>query len=125
MGLRLDWLNQTDHAIPVKEIQMKVYLDGRKKEPLQFYPLERFARVFTQRALQKTPVKPFALPSKETHTEQIRFISQEVLDIPAGNYAVTIQFKDTSDISYTNRIALGVQSKMKYRRSEEWQEGED
>ena len=125
MGLQLAWQNQTDHPIPIKEIQVRVYLHGRKKDPLRFYPLERFERVPTHQALQKTPVRPFTLPSKETYTERIRFISQEVLDIPAGNYTAVIQVKDTSDISYTNRITLQVQTKIKYRRSEEWPEEEN
>lgn len=124
MGLQLDWHNRTDNPISVKEIQVKVSLHGPNKEPVQFYPLERFAHDPYRRALQKTPVRPFTLPPHETYTEQIRFISQEVLDIPAGNYAVTIQIKDTSDASYTNRITLQVRNKIKYRRSEEWQKEE-
>jgi hypothetical protein len=125
MGLRLEWHNRTDQPIPIKEIQVKMYLRGRKKDPLRFYPLERFARVTSQRGLQKSPVRPFTLPSHAAYTEQIRFISQEILDLPAGNYDVVVQIKDTSDSSYSNGITLPVQGKIKYRRSEEWQETEN
>ena len=99
-----------------------MYLHGQNQEPLQFYPLERFERVLGQRALQKTPVRPFTLPSKEIYSEHIRFLSQEVLDIPPGNYSVDVHIKDTSNTSYTNRTKIQLASKIKYRRSEEWQE---
>jgi hypothetical protein len=122
MGLKLDWHNGTNDPIPIKEVLVRVYLGGRGVEPLRFYPLERFERVFARRGLQKTPVAPFRLPPRETYTEQIRFISQEVLDISPGNYAVDVQLTDADNISYTSRIKIGVESTVKYRRSEEWQE---
>jgi len=122
MGLQIGWTNRTDNPIPIKEIQVRLYPHGRNKEPLRFYPLERFARVIGKMALQKTPVRPFTLPPKETYAEQIRFLSQEVLDIPPGNYTIEVQITDTSDTSYTNRTTIQVRSKIKYRRSEEWQE---
>jgi hypothetical protein len=122
MGLQIGWHNRTDNPIPIKEIQMRVAMRGRSEEPLRFYPLERFVRIPTQRALQKTPVRPFVLPSHETYTEQIRFISQEVLDIPPGNYTVEVQITDTSDTRYSSQTKIQVPSKIKYRRSEEWQD---
>lgn len=122
MGLLIGWHNGTDNPISIQEIQVRVDMRGRNDEPLRFYPLECFARVIGRRAIQKTPIKPFTLPVNETHTEQIRFISQEVLDIPPGNYTVEIQIQDTSETSYTNQTKIQVPSKIKYRRSEEWQE---
>lgn len=122
IGLKIDAHNQTDSPIPIKEIQMRIYLNGRKEQPLRLYPLERYARILSQRALQKTPMRPFTLPAHETYSEQIRFISQEVLDIPAGNYPADLTIKDTSDATYTSQTKLSLQSKIKYRRSEEWNE---
>src|SRR5271167_3025671 len=90
IGLAIDWQNPTPDPIPVKEVQVVVYINGRNEEPLRFYPLERFARVITHRAIQKSPIRPFTLPPKETYGEQIRFISQEILDIPPGSYAVDV-----------------------------------
>lgn len=124
IGLRIDWGNHTKVAIPVKEILLRIYLGGLKHEPLRFYPLERFARVETQRALKKTPVRPFTLPAEEVFSEQIRFLSQEVLDIRPGSYTVEIEVKDTNDVSYTNQLSISLPSKIKYRRSEEWQKDE-
>ena len=124
VGLQLQWLNKTDQSIPIKEIQLRVYLEGRNKDPLQLYPLERFTRLTTRRAFEKSPVRPFALPAGEPYTEQMRFISQEVLDLPAGNYPAEVLIKDTNDVIYTNRITLEVEGKIKYRRSEEWLEEE-
>jgi len=120
IGLQIDWHNQTDQPIPVKEVQVRVYLDGRKGEPLRFYPLERFVRAPSERAFQKKPVRPFTLPSKKVFTEQLRFLSQEVLDIPAGDYGVEIEIKDISDISHTCRTHIQLETKKKYRRDEEW-----
>ena len=40
----------------------------------------------------------------------------------AGSYTVDIQIKDTGDVSYTNRATIRLANKIKYRRSEEWQE---
>ena len=122
MGLQIGWHNRTDNPIPIHEIQVRMYLHGSNKEPLRFYPLERFMRVPAKRAFQKTPVGPFTLPPKEIHVEQIRFISQEVLDIPAGKYTVEVQITDVSDTSYTSRATIDLANKIKYRRSEEWQE---
>ena len=122
MGLQIGWINETDNPIPIKTIKMRLYLRGTKNEPLRFYPLERFARVVGEQSLQKTPVFAFTLPPKEIHAEQIRFLSPGVLDIPAGNYTVEIQITDTSNTSYTNRTTLQVESKIKYRQSEEWLE---
>jgi len=120
LGLGIDWYNPTHDPIPIKEIQVRVYLDGWSKEPLRFYPLERFARVDNQRAIQKKPVRAFTLPPKETHTQQIRFLSQKILDIPPGKYRLEVHLKDTSDLSYMNQTNIEVLSKSKYRRSEEW-----
>ena len=121
LGLELCWQNQTDAPISVKDVQLKVALPGRGKEPLRFYPLERFLHVPNHRAVQKKPVRPFTLPIGEPHTEQIRFISQEVLDLPAGSYAAAIELKDTGDISYINETTLRIRNEIRYRRSEEWE----
>jgi hypothetical protein len=122
LGLKLDWCNQTNTPIPIKEVQVMMYLHGHKKEPLQLYPLERFERVLGQRALQKTPVRPFTLPSKEIYSEHIRFLSQEVLDIPPGNYSIDVHIKDTGNTSYASRTKIQLTGRIKYRRSEEWHE---
>ena len=120
VGLTIDWRNRTDSPLPIQDVRMKLYLHGRGQSPLQLYPLERFARVSTQRAIQKTPVSPFTLPPGEIYSEQLRFISQEVLDLPAGSYPIDIRIKDTSENSYTCRSKIRVENKIKYRRSEEW-----
>jgi hypothetical protein len=120
LGITIAWNNQTDSPIPVKEIQVALYLHKRSKEPLRFYPLERFVRVPPHRGFEKAPLRPFTLSSKETHTEYIRFLSQEVLDIEPGDYTIDIQLKDTSEVSYSSRVMVHVEGKVKYRRSEEW-----
>jgi hypothetical protein len=120
VGLDIDWRNETNGPLPVKEIQMRLYLSGRGGEPLRFYPLERFEHVLTQRAIQKTPVRPFTLPPCEIHNEQIRFISQEICDISPGTYAVDFQITDTSNASYNSRLKIQVEKKAIYRRSKEW-----
>ena len=61
LGLKVDWYNPTGAPIPIKEIQVRVYMDGRYKEPLRFYPLERFAHVDFQRAIQKKPLRALSL----------------------------------------------------------------
>jgi hypothetical protein len=125
IGLVLTWRNRTSESIKMKKIQVVCYLHGRKKDPLLFYPLERFERVIGHRALQMTPLSPFRLPVKKPYSEQMRFICQEVLDIPPGTYVTDVQVVDTDDKSYTNRVKLRLTAKMKYRTSEEWQESED
>jgi hypothetical protein len=122
LGLGIDWHNRTDDPMPIKEVQIRVYVEGRHKEPLRFYPLERFARVMALRALEKKPVRPFVLPPDEIHTEQIRFISQAIIDIPPGSYVVEVETKDSSDAVYINKSKIHLESKLKYRRSEEWSE---
>jgi len=99
---------------------VRVYMDGRYKEPLRFYPLERFAHAEFQRAMQKKPLRAFTLPPEETHTQQIRFLSQQVLDIPQGKYRLEVHLKGTDDVSYVNPTTIQVTGKSKYRRSEEW-----
>ena len=120
LGLKIDWRNETDDPIPIKEILVSVGLGGRAEEPLWFYPLERFERVSIKKGMEKTPVKPFSLPPHKIHTEQIRFISQEVFDIAPSNYTMHVQLTDTNNGSYTNRIKIRVGSEIKYRLSEAW-----
>jgi hypothetical protein len=122
LGLKIAWSNQTNDDIPVKDIQVRLYLHRRDKLPLRFHPLERFEREFGSRAFQKTPVGPFTLPANEIHIEELRFICQEIYDIQVGNYMIEVQIKDTRDASYTSRAIIQLQSKNKFRRSEEWVE---
>lgn len=125
IGLQIDWLNRTDKPIPVKEIRMKLYLHGPNREPLRFYPLERFERITGKMLLRKSPVRPFTLPVFELYTEQIRFLCQDVLDIPPRSYTVEIEIIDTSDTSYTDRTKMALPKKIKYRQSQEWREDID
>lgn len=125
LGLKIDWCNETNNPIPIKEIHLTVYMGGWGEEPLRFDPLERFERVLTHWGVQKTPVRPFTLTPHEIYTEQIRFISRQVLDIGPGSYAADIQLTDTGETSYINRIEIRVQSEVKHHRKEEWQEEEE
>jgi hypothetical protein len=121
IGMVLSWHNRTAAPISIKDMQLHVALPGRGKEPLRFYPLERFERVPQQRALIRKPVRPFTIPAHQEYAEQVRFISQEVLDIPAGRYGAAIEVKDIGDVCYTNEFTLRVDSQIRYRRSEEWE----
>jgi hypothetical protein len=123
LGLKIEWLNKTDTAISVKEFHIRVYILGLMKEPLQFFPLERFERVLTHRAIQKKPVRPFSLPPGQVYSDQIRFISQAVQDIEPGKYTVDFVTKDANDVTYTNRLEIELTSKQKYRHSEDWHVG--
>ncbi len=122
IGVEIDWTNQGTELISVREIQMGIYLAKRSKEPLRFYPLERFARVFTHRAIQKSPLHAFKIPPHHSHSERIRFISQEVRDIPPGTYMVDIVVKDIHEVRHVSRTEIELVAKQKYRRSEEWDE---
>jgi hypothetical protein len=121
IGLELSWQNRTAAPISVKDIQLQLVLSERGKEPLRFYPLERFEHVSNRRALQKKSIRPFTLPPDQPHAEQIRFISQEVRDIPAGKYEAAIDILDLNEISHRNEITLRFRSEIKYRQSEEWE----
>jgi len=122
LGLKLAWSNQTNQDISVKEIRVGLFLHRRDKDPLRFYPLERFEREFGSRAFEKTPVSPFTLPANGIHTEELRFICQEIVDLPVGGYMVEVQVMDTNDASYSSRAIIELQGKIKYRRSVEWVE---
>jgi hypothetical protein len=121
IGLQMGWLNRTHEPIPIKEVRVLLYLHGRREVPLRLYPLERFTRVTGREAMRKSPVGPFTLPPREIHTEYLRFISQEVLDIAPGSYAVDVKIMDTDDKGYTSRTKFRLDSKIRYRRSEEWE----
>ena len=121
IGFQMGWINRTENPIPIKNIQMKLYLHGKRHEPLTLYPLERFTRVPNQKGFHKTPMRPLTLPAQGIYAEQIRFISQEVLDLPVGKYTLEIILTDTGDNLYTNQVTIHVESKIKYRLSEEWQ----
>jgi len=123
VGLKVEWLNKTETAISVKEFHIKVYTLGMMKDPLQFFPLERFERVLTHRAIQKKPVRPFSLPPGQIYSDNVRFISQAVQDIEPGKYMVDFVTKDTNDVIYTSRLEIELTGKHKYRRSEDWQDG--
>ena len=122
VGLGIDFHNKTDEPIPVKEIRMIAYINGRRAEPLRFYPLERFERAMNNNRISKKNVRPFTLPPHEIHTEQLRFISQEVVDISPGGYAINVELTDTSSASYKSRVKIRVDKSIKYRRDEAWQE---
>jgi len=118
LGLKIDWINRTLHSITIKDIQVAVSLSNRNEEPLRFYPLERFGRSHTGRGYQTTPLCTFTLPSQQNHTEHLRFISQQVLDIPAGNYSVEFFLKDIEDILYNCGANLQIENEIKHRQSE-------
>lgn len=122
LGLKIAWSNQTNDDIQVKDIRVGLFLNRRDKHPLRFYPLERFEREFGSRAFEKTPVGPFTLPANEIHTEEMRFICQEIQDLPVGAYMVEVQVIDTSETSHSGRSIIELQGKIKYRRSVEWVE---
>jgi len=121
IGLQIDWKNLTNAPITAKEIQARLHLNKGKKGPLRLYPLGCFDREESQGGLQKSPIRPFTLPVGEIHTEQIRFISQEHLDIPIGDYLFELQLTDTNDNTHSNQLSLALCRKFKYRRSDEWQ----
>jgi hypothetical protein len=123
VGLHLGWQNNTDVAIPVRGLQVMAYLEGRKREPLCLFPLERFSRPADRRAILKSPLEPFDLPPHEVHIEDVRFISKDVLDLPAGTYPIDIQIADTNDVCYTSHAKIHVVSAIKHRHSEEWDQG--
>jgi len=119
-GLNLGWRNETHDAIPIKEVRVLLFLHKRSVEPLRCYPLERFEHVIGHQAVQKTPVRPFTLPSGEIHTENLRFICQEVFEIPPGTYAAQIETRDIDGYGYINRVKIRIENEVIYRRSEEW-----
>ncbi len=122
LGLNVGWHNTTTDPIAIIEIQVMLYRRNDEELLLHLLPLERFARVIGVRAIDRTPLSQFDLPPKETHTENIRFISHARFDIPPGTYIVDIQVRDTNHNSYTRRTKIDIENKMKYRLSEEWTE---
>jgi hypothetical protein len=124
LGLQLQWNNRTANSIPVKDIQLKVYVRGEKKDALNFYPLERFERSAVRKAIVKSPIRPFTIPAHEARTEQIRFISQEVLDIEKGSYAAALQVTDVNEAVYEYKVRVRVRNEQKYRHTEEWERDE-
>jgi hypothetical protein len=119
LGLTFEWLNETRNPILIREIRLWLYLNGRGEDPLRFHPLERFAHVIGHLGIQKSPLSPFKLPVKQVYTDSLRFICQDVRDLPVDTYAAEIEAKDDDGNSYLTRTHLVVENSMKYRRSDE------
>ena len=62
MGLKIDWRNETGHPISIKDIQMRIHQAGPGREPLRFYPLERFGRVLNKTRILKSPLDRSRFP---------------------------------------------------------------
>ena len=121
IGLKLDWRNRTREAITIKDLRVKLFRPD--DAPLMLYPLERFEhlpRIRAKKPLKKTPLSPFTLPPHITYTEQIRFLSQEALDIAPGEYTAEIQIEDSNNHSYTQETQLELESRLKYCINDEW-----
>jgi hypothetical protein len=122
LGLMVEWENLNEKPITIIEIQVVLYEKGHEDVLLRLLPLERFGRQDIQRTLLKTPLSQFKLKPHEPHTEQIRFISHESREITAGVYTVEVQIRDTNHHSYTRRMKIEVENRMKYRLTDDWTE---
>ena len=91
---------------------------------LLFYPLEGFRHATSRKAIRKSPIRSFTIPCDDVHTEQLRFISQKVLDLGQGSYAGTLHVTDANDAVYESKIRVRVQKELKFRRTEEWERDE-
>jgi len=99
-----------------------LYKKGQEEVLLNLLPLERFGRLDIQRTLLKTPLSQFKLRPKEIHSERIRFISHQSLEIAPGIYTIEIQIRDSNNISYTRRTKIEIETRMKYRLADDWTE---
>ena len=124
LGLQLQWENRTEESIPVKDIQLALDVHGPKKEYLHFYPLERFERSSHRNAIEKSPMRPFTIPGQGARTENIRFISQEVLDLDKGSYAGILHVTDVNEAAHDYKVHVRVRNEHKYRHTEEWERDE-
>ena len=122
LGLIVEWQNLNEKPITIVEIQVVLYQKGNEEALLQMLPLERFGRKDIHRTLLKTPLSQFKLNPNEPHREQIRFISHLSHDIAPGVYTVEIQIRDTNHTSYTRRMKIDIESRMKFRLADDWTE---
>ena len=120
LGLDVGWQNKTAEPITVIEIQVIFYDRKTDAVLLRLLPLERFDRSKPGRAFEKKPLGEFALPPGEIHTEHIRFLSQENVELQPGSYTLDIQVRDTNHHSYTRRTKIELEGRIKYRTTEDW-----
>jgi hypothetical protein len=122
LGLNIGWQNLTETPIKIMEIQVVLYKPKHDDILRRLLPLERFGRQDIQRTLLKTPLSQFILKPKEIHTEHIRFISHQSLNLAPGTYVIGVQIRDNHHTSYTRRTRIVVENKMKYHLQEDWQQ---
>lgn len=120
LGLHVGWENRTTTPIKVLEIQVMLYKPNELDPFAHLLPLERFERNDISRAFQKTPLSQFVLPPKTIHSENIRFITHQSMDIPSGMYTMDVQIRDISNHTYTRRTKIQIDSKIKYRLADDW-----
>jgi len=119
-GIFFDWHNTTPDAVKVENMHLKLFNQGRRKEPINLMVQGNFDRVPGERVITKsTGVKPFTLPAKGTHLVGVRFFTRSILDIDEGTYPVEIHAKVPGG-TYLYEADLKVTTRVKYRTSEEW-----
>ena len=120
LGLNLAWKNEFPDPIEVSDVQIAVFLQGRKKEGVRFYAQGHFVRLPTERVIKKiNGIKTFKVPATQSHVEYLRLMSRAVLDIPEGIYPAEVHCS-VSGGTYVHVAELPIDNKLKYRTTESW-----
>jgi hypothetical protein len=127
MGLNLDWLNRMEDSLSVEEVEIRLYMGGRKAKPIKLSAHGNFTRdKATKKLITTIGAKPFILPALDSHDEGARFFTRAILDIEAGKYPIDI-FSTVPAGTYINSATIQVTVGKKYRTSGSWtrDEGSD
>lgn len=120
LGLNLDWHNQTADPMPVREVQIDLFHQGRQKEPAKFLFQGHFDRIPHQRVIKKSiGEKSFVVPAGKSHMEHIRFFNRTILNLEEKSYFVEIHAM-VPDGTYVHQAHVPITNRIKYRTSEAW-----
>ena len=117
VGLQITWKNATEIPIEIHEVMLGLFHAGRAAPPLSLAYNGRFVRIPYQKTVTKIAgVSSFRVDAGESHVENLRFLTREILDLKEGTYSVELH-TTVDDGTYLHTFDLKIVDKLKCRLS--------
>ncbi len=115
LGLHLIWRNTTDQPIEILEVTVDLFHQVKPGTPLSLTYHGRFVRI----PYQKTVTKIAGVTSLQVHpgtsrTENLRFLTREILDLKVGTYPVELR-TIVAEGTYVHSFELEITETLKNR----------
>ena len=115
LGLQLTWKNATEAPVEIHEVAVSLFHQGKTVMPLPLAYNGRFVRIPYQKTVTKIAgVRSFHIDAGVSHTENLRFLTREILDLKEGAYPIELH-TTVNDGTYLHSFDLKVANTLKNR----------